>query len=110
MKALFLDDERDPKDVTWISIGKYPWEIVRTYSDFCVYLAAQGIPDRISFDNDLGESKEGIDCAHFLVTAIMDGEHLPRDFSYTVHSKNNVAAERIRGLLDPFLEFWRNDR
>ncbi len=108
MKTLFLDDERNPSDVTWVAIGNHQWTIVRNYQEFVAYMAAHGVPDVISFDNDLGEAKEGIDCAHFMVSAIMDGEPLPPGFSYTVHSKNNVAAERIKGLLDPFLKFWNN--
>ncbi len=52
---LFLDDERIPKDVSWIT--NFPtnveWVIVRDYNQFCEILMNRGIPNIISFDHDL---------------------------------------------------------
>ena len=112
---LFLDDERNPSDVTWLTspegIPTYQdstaWTIVRNQTEFQDYIEANGVPSHISFDNDLGTGQgEGIFCAQWLVDQILDGNLLWRPgFSYAVHSKNNIAAARIRGLLDPFILF-----
>lgn len=52
LKGLFLDDERNPSDVTWIS---YPtdisWTVVRTYKEFCNTL--EDGYDVYSFDHDI---------------------------------------------------------
>lgn len=102
---LFLDDERVPGDVTWITLHRGSYQIARNYRDFTNYVKHYGIPDVISFDNDLGDGeKEGIECAHWLVDQVLDG-HLNwnPNFQFTVHSKNGVAAKRIEGLLTPFI-------
>lgn len=102
---LFLDDERVPADVTWIALHQGSYQIARDYRDFTNYIKHYGIPDVISFDNDLGEGeREGIECAHWLVNEVLDGNLAwnPK-FQFTVHSKNPVAAERISGLLEPFI-------
>lgn len=107
---LFLDDERNPQDVTWITLRDGEWDIVRNQDEFQEYILKNGLPSMISFDNDLGEGMgEGIFCAKWLVDSILDGEVKwnPR-FQFTVHSKNNVAAERINGLLSSFIEFMKD--
>lgn len=106
-RFLFLDDERWPKDVTWIQIPDVQWDIVRTQADFEYYINELGIPDHISFDNDLGDGMgEGIFCAQWMVDQVLDGRlDWNPEFRYTVHSKNPVAADRIRGLLDNFIKF-----
>lgn len=52
-KGLFLDDERNHQDVTWI---QYPedveWTVVRTFSEFVRATSGQ-VFDLISFDHDL---------------------------------------------------------
>jgi hypothetical protein len=55
---LFLDDQRTPKDVTWIDLPTADWVIVRNYNDFCAaierFFEVNGkMPEFISFDNDL---------------------------------------------------------
>ena len=53
MKGLFLDDERNPEDVTWID---YPesidWKVVRSYSEF-FYEFHRSDFQVISFDHDI---------------------------------------------------------
>ncbi len=102
---VFLDDERNPEDVTWLLLPDYDWDIVRTQEQFEHHVKAFGIPDHISFDNDLGTGMgEGIFCAQWMVNAVLDGElEWNPNFQFTVHSKNNIAEERIFGLLTPFI-------
>jgi hypothetical protein len=68
MRKLFLDDERMPGDVTWIELHNGPYDVVRTQAEFEAYVTEYGIPDIISFDNDLGIGcGEGRHCAKWLV-------------------------------------------
>jgi hypothetical protein len=115
MKLIWLDDIRNPNSLipceycTWIE--KYaPFQIntytnvdivwIKTYDEFVFYILKNDIPDGISFDNDLGEEKEGYDCAKFLVNYCIDNnKKLPK---FNVHSYNCVARENIFNLLNNF--------
>jgi hypothetical protein len=124
MKYLFLDDERNPQDVKWILIGDVGhwganWAIVRSYDEAVSWVTEHGFPDVISFDHDLGlmhyandysDGKTGFDFAKWLVEYDMDTHTMPRDFKYTVHSKNPTGAKNIHGLLDNYLNFRISDK
>ena len=112
---LFLDDERVPHNVTWNSNHRlyqydYLWDIVRTQPEFEAYISENGIPDVVSFDNDLGTGMgEGIYCAQWLVDQVLDGNvKWNPSVTFLIHSKNPIAAARITGLLDPFISHMRN--
>lgn len=111
MFNIFLDDERFPHDVTWIELPLRKWDILRTQEAFEQFVLMYGLEniDHISFDNDLGDGMgEGIFCAQWMVNQVLDGKiNWNPNFTYTIHSKNNVAAERIKGLLDPFIQFMK---
>lgn len=101
MKKLFLDDVRDIKDV-YPNWGKEEFDLVRSYSEFVIYIETNGLPDFISFDNDLGLNSsgkiapDGYAAAKWLVYE--SGLDLKK-LKFQVHSANPVAAEQIRGLL-----------
>lgn len=117
MKYLFLDDERMPKDVTWLLIGGVghwgaDWQIVRSLQEAKEWVLQNGFPDVISFDHDLGEDHyygnyddgaTGYHFAKWLVEYDMDTKSMPENFKYTVHSLNPTGAENIRGLLEGYL-------
>lgn len=88
---LWLDDERDPNGSyydsydddnpvkTWVeyTTGKTNhgnWEVVwvKNYAEFVKYIETAGIPDVVCFDHDLGEQKNGKDCAWYLVDTLLD--------------------------------------
>ena len=94
---LFLDDLRDPPDDQWVA--------ARSFADAVSHVTRHGIPDRISFDHDLGANvPTGQDFARWLIEQHLDGmQTFPKTFSYTVHSANPPGAANIRGLLDGFL-------
>ncbi len=110
---LFLDDERIPSDVYWVSIGIGPWVIVRDYDQFCDYIDAFGIPDKVSFDHDLaqahyqaymlgsedyGPEQTGLHCAKTLVDECHErGVAFP---PYTVHSMNTVGKVNIINYIE----------
>ena len=52
---LFLDDNRHPKDVTWIELPLVEWTVVRSYKEFVKTVEEFGIPATVSFDHDLGD-------------------------------------------------------
>ncbi len=115
MYNLFLDDIREPKEVTWIQLPPVSWAVVRSYAEFVEMIVQRGMPDLISFDHDLGmehyrdyvknglktgkldydsyQEKTGYDCAKWLVDFCMEtGKLLPK---YLIHSKNGIGAANI---------------
>jgi hypothetical protein len=100
-RQLFIDDLRTPPTTDWV--------VVRSFAEAIAYFDNHGIPDRISFDHDLGELighllPTGMDVAKAIVEGVLDGRYvLPRDFSYQVHSANPVGRANIVGLMDGLL-------
>jgi len=108
---LFIDDERDPIDVTWgpwqdqAMYRDGSWIIARNWGDVLEIVTSLGFPDMISFDHDLGEKEiTGYEIAKHLCDIIMDGVELPNGFEYRIHSMNPVGAENIRRYMNQFLE------
>lgn len=58
MKKLFLDDIRTIEMVYDKSMEP-EFDIVRNYYDFVAYIQKNGLPEFISFDNDLGLGEDG---------------------------------------------------
>ncbi|WP_282042581.1 cyclic-phosphate processing receiver domain-containing protein [Winogradskyella flava] len=109
MKKLFLDDVRTI-EMVYDKSEEQNFDIVRTYNAFIEYIKENGLPDFISFDNDLGLgtdgqlAQDGYDAAKWLVYE--SGLDLSK-LEYKVHSANPVAAEQIRGLLDNYINFLK---
>lgn len=87
------------------------FDIVRTYWDFMKCIQQNGLPDFISFDNDLGLDKneevaapDGYAAAKWLVYE--SGQDFT-NLKFHVHSANPVAAEQIRGLLNNYIKFLK---
>lgn len=123
---LFLDDIRNPRDVTWVELPLGPWVIVRNFLDFRVTVGARGVPDYVTFDHDLAQEhydpnlwkKTGIadyaklqngtgyDCVVWLI------EHcLTFDIafpSYAVHSLNPVGRDRIKAAIKNYESYRRS--
>jgi hypothetical protein len=98
-RRLFLDDERMP-----VGSG---WGLARSHEEAVSWVLRNGCPSFISFDNDLGpEAKEGWEFARWLVERDLDGDGrvIPDGFGFFVHSRNVAATERIRSLLDGYLD------
>lgn len=82
---LFLDDIRVPTDI-YPKDNNEDWIIVRNLTDFKNTIIEKGIPEFISFDNDLGDSmEEGKEAAKWL-TYDMGFDISEMDFK--VHSAN----------------------
>lgn len=101
VKKLFLDDIRTV-DMVYDNSVVAEFDVVRTYEDFIKYIQQKGLPDFISFDNDLGLDKngevapDGYAAAKWL--AYESGLDLI-NLQFHVHSANPIAAEQIKGLL-----------
>ena len=109
-KHLFLDDIRDPQHVYPAPLCK-DFAVVRSVEAFKQHLLRFGLPEFISFDNDLGLADngqvalDGYAAAKWLVYE--SGIDLS-ELQFAVHSANPIAAEQIQGLLDNYLTFIKN--
>ncbi len=107
MKKLFLDDIREI-DMVYDKSMENEFDIVRSYKDFIKYIESKGLPEFISFDNDLGLDEhndiapDGYAAAKWLVYE--SGLDL-KNLTFKVHSANPVAAEQIKGLLNNYINF-----
>ena len=119
MKKLFLDDVRTI-EMVYDKTMESEFDIVRTYDEFVGYIEKNGLPNYISFDNDLGLGEDGkvapdgLAAAKWLVyKSGLDLRNL--DFmvlSYTISmvlSANPVAAEQIKGLLNNYIKHLRTE-
>lgn len=87
--------------------------VVRTYYDFVNYIQANGLPEFISFDNDLGLEEngdlapDGYAAAKWLVYE--SGLDLT-ELKFNVHSANPVAAQQIKGLLTNYIKHIKENK
>lgn len=118
--SLFLDDIRNPTNVTWVKLPDVFWVVVRNYDEFVNYIQKYGLPEFITFDHDLSfehypiseqnpgnhipydqyTEKTGYDCAKWLISYCLDrGLDFP---NYTVHSMNPVGKSNIISLIESY--------
>lgn len=105
---LFLDDERFPsdKELNKFIIARTKKQAIDLIQKF------NCCPVFISFDHDLGENEEtGKDFANYLINRDLDenGNFIPNDFSFYVHSQNNIGKQNIEGILNNYLLFKKNN-
>lgn len=112
MKKLFLDDIRVPKMI-YEDEEAEGFVVVRTYQEFVGYIHQNGLPDIISFDNDLGLDEAGEMAADGYAAAkwlVYESGLDLRNLKFKVHSANPVAAEQIRGLLNNYIKHLKEKR
>ncbi|MBJ6367513.1 cyclic-phosphate processing receiver domain-containing protein [Snuella sedimenti] len=112
MKRLFLDDVRTIEMVYDKSLES-EFDIVRTYSEFVEYIKTNGLPNYISFDNDLGLGEDGNIAPDGLSAAkwlVYDSGLDLRNLEFKVHSANPVAAEQIKGLLNNYIKHLKTEK
>ena len=84
--------------------------VVRNYVDFVQYIKQDGLPEFISFDNDLGLDENGEVASDGYAAAkwlVYESELDLQNLKFEVHSVNPVAAEQIRGLLKNYIQFLK---
>lgn len=107
---LFLDDIRNVAMV-YPELTNKDFTVVRSYSEFVSQITKSGLPDFISFDNDLGEDSshnllpDGYACAKWLVYE--SGLDI-RMLKFKVHSANPVASKQISGLLNNYIKHLKD--
>ena len=109
MKKLFLDDIRDP-DMIYNKTEAKDFVVVLSYNEFLNYIREIGLPDFISFDNDLGLDEAGVIALDGFAIAkwlVYESGLDLRNLKFKVHSANPVAAEQIKGLLNNYIRFLK---
>jgi len=111
MRKLFLDDLRTV-EMIYRNASENEYDVVRSFDEFVQYVQSNGLPDFISFDNDLGLDKngevapDGYAAAKWLVYE--SGLDLST-LQFKVHSANPVASEQIKGLLTNYIKHLTGD-
>ncbi len=104
---LFLDDIREP---FWIYDSYKEWVVVKNKEEFIKIITNKGIPDVISFDNDLGVDtkgnilSDGYSCLNWLI----DNDIYIKGI--IIHSDNVVANEQIFGKANNWQRFLINEK
>ena len=127
--SLFLDDERYPVKVTWVTLPLVEWTIVRNYKQFVEKISTDGLPNFITFDHDLGpehyndfdlgrdgkwfinydkySEKTGYHCAQWLVKYCLEyGLDVPE---YIVHSMNPIGKDNIKSVIEGY-KLWKKSQ
>lgn len=121
---IFLDDERNFEDVTWISYPEFDNIVtLRQYHEFETYIDGIVIKGgnleglHFSFDHDLGledfewkKELTGHDCAWYLVELMGEVKTDPNKIKYYVHSQNPVGKKNIESLLENYIDFYNGIR
>lgn len=81
------------------------WFNLATYEASINYFLSKGIPEFITFDNDLGEPKEGIDIVNWLIEKDLDFNFLNHNFKFNIHSKNTEANRRMFNKLNDYKKY-----
>lgn len=112
---LWIDDIRDPFKGVWSVIVKgiinqygittILW--IKTYEEFVYVVSHNGLPTVICFDNDLGQEKEGYDCAKWLIEYCLDHKCDAPDFY--IQSDNGPAQDNIRNLISNYKKHFNHE-
>lgn len=99
MYKMFIDDERFPPD------DGTQWVIVRSSLEAADFVEANGFPNFISWDHDLGGDDTSVVFLNWMINYFLDGNAPMDQFptAYYIHSQNPIGAARIRGILDGFI-------
>lgn len=115
-RGIFIDDERNPSDVTWIKYDRYiEWVVVRNYNEFKDEIRKNGIPRYISFDHDLsdyddnGREYTGVCCMKFLIDHVINtNSKLPKKVYF--HTQNPIGEQNMKLYYENFLKFQKGER
>ena len=100
MIGIFLDDERNPEDVTWID---YPndieWYVVRRMNDFLVAVFNMTGEYFISFDHDLAEfDLAGDENTGYKALKAMVDYHIQKEYTLPkcyFHTQNPIGKKNM---------------
>ena len=117
LRGLFLDDERNPEDVTWI---EYPenidWTMVRSYSEF-FYKLHRGQFQVFSFDHDIqdynhrGVELTGYSALKAMVDTFLTTPHglytLPGQVLF--HTRNPIGKTNMESYWNNFCKYYKRE-
>lgn len=117
---LFLDDEREPKDCTWIDYRKYielgyEFVIVRTFGQFEFFINNNPIPSVISFDHDIqdfvdNEEKTGYDCMKFFCDFYEKSKETLDFYPEMIyHTQNPIGKKNMQAYSENYKKFKEKD-
>jgi hypothetical protein len=99
---LFFDDIRVPTDI-YPETKNEDWVIARTVKEFKSAIENMGLPDFVSFDNDLGSTmEEAKDVVKWMVN---DKKYDLRKMDFKVHSANS-ADSGPRHFMTSLINNW----
>lgn len=110
MIGIFLDDERNPEDVTWIN---YPtgieWVVVRTLNELISSIQSTNEEHCISFDHDIcdydisGRENTGYDCLKYVINHCLDiNKKIPMCY---FHTKNIIGLRNMMMFYENSLKY-----
>ena len=111
---IWLDDMRDPFIGDWVKryspIGTFDVNVVwvKSFKEFKIYIAANGLPDAICFDHDLGDGPTGYDAAKYVVDFCLDFQ-VPAPL-FNVQSSNPTGKESIITLINNYSKFFNENK
>ena len=117
LRGLFLDDERNPEDVTWI---EYPenidWTMVRSYSEFFYELHRSAF-QVISFDHDIQDyNHRGVELTGYTVLkAMLDTFITAPPGLYTLpgqvffHTQNPIGKLNMESYWNNFCKHFKGE-
>lgn len=96
---LYIDDIRSPK-----TSGN--WIILRTSDEAIEYVKKHGLPNFVSLDHDLGGDDTVMIFLKWLIEYDLDndGKIIPPEFTWNIHSANNVGTNNMNSLLTSYLK------
>lgn len=101
---IFLDDERIPSDVFWLTLPSIEWVIIRTPEEFIKCITDNPLMiTNISFDNDIQHELEGYHLIKIICDMDMDSNYnlLNKDMKVYAHTMNSVNRQ-------PIINYWIN--
>lgn len=103
---LFLDDIRNPAHG---NANGDTYTIARSTADAKDMVEEMGVPKHISFDHDLGGNDTAMEFVKWMIERDISnqGNSIPDNFTFIVHSANPVGALNIQSLLNNYLNFKR---
>lgn len=117
LKGLFLDDERNPQDVTWV---KYPkcveWKVVRSYDEF-FYEFHRSAFQVISFDHDIQDyNHRGVELTGYnVLKEMLDTFMTTHPGLYTLpeqvffHTQNPIGKENMESYWKNFCKHYKEE-
>jgi hypothetical protein len=91
---LYLDDIRNPPNSDYV--------VARSSEEAIIICKAQGMPDFMSLDHDLGGEDTTMVFLHRLVQEVWNGTDDPPQ--YQIHSANPVGSKNIESFMNSWVK------